>query len=467
MAALSTVSVKFVAIGLTTQLAGSYNSAYGFLQLFAILADFGLYAVSVREVSQAKDPKRVLGALLVLRCAIMTISLGSALIIVWLMPAWSGTPLPMGVTIAALVPFFTLLSGVLRTIFQITYNMHLVFIAEVTQRVISTGLMSIPILLGVRHSTSIVVYHQLLLAGGMGAVVLFALSVVFAFHLLPVQLCFDRTLLKRILRASLPYGVAYVCVALYRQFDLTMIALLHPDFQLQNAYYGFAGRITEMTYLVPTFLLNSILPILSKRHANGERTQQLLGKTLLSILIIGSLAALFSALWARPIMQLLTTDAYLSTPTHPGADTALSMLSIPQLLNGMVLYSFYVLLTLHEWRALVRTMLLGVVLSIGMNIWLIPHHGFVGAAMTSITVHAFLVVLLLPQALRRMSIVLPWQLLLRWLGFSATVRALLFLVAPLLTHEWKTVLAILLILPSIAAMFVGFRLHRSLIGSFD
>ena len=61
MAALSILTVKFVAIGLTKELAGSYNSAYGYLQLFGILADFGLYAVSVREVSKTKDPSKILG----------------------------------------------------------------------------------------------------------------------------------------------------------------------------------------------------------------------------------------------------------------------------------------------------------------------------------------------------------------------------------------------------------------------
>ncbi len=53
MAALSILTTKFVAIGLSQELAGHYNTAYGYLQLFGILADFGLYAVAVREVSQA------------------------------------------------------------------------------------------------------------------------------------------------------------------------------------------------------------------------------------------------------------------------------------------------------------------------------------------------------------------------------------------------------------------------------
>ena len=153
MAAMSAVSVKFVAIGLSKELAGAYNSAYGFLQLFAILADFGLYAVSVREVSRATDRERVLGALLVLRCCITVVSLGMAVMIAWIVPSWQGTVLPMGITIAAFVPFFTLLAGVLRTTFQITYSMQYVFIAEVLQRVLTMSLMGFMIFYGIRGST--------------------------------------------------------------------------------------------------------------------------------------------------------------------------------------------------------------------------------------------------------------------------------------------------------------------------
>ena len=42
----------------------------------------------------------------------------------------------LGVTIALFVPFFTLLAGMLRTIFQVQYQMHYVFIAEVVGKVV-------------------------------------------------------------------------------------------------------------------------------------------------------------------------------------------------------------------------------------------------------------------------------------------------------------------------------------------
>lgn len=444
MALLSTVSVKFVAMGLSQQLAGAYNSAYGYLQLFAILADFGLYAVSVREVSTANNPEKVFGALIILRSVITLLSLGSALAIAWMIPAWVGSPLRIGISIAALVPFFTLLAGVLRTIFQVRYRMHLVFIAEVAQRILTAGLMAAIILTGVRASTDIRVYEYFLLVGAAGALLLFILSAIFTVRLMRIRLTFDRGLLHSLLKKSMPYGVAFLCIALYRQFDLTMIALLRDDYAIQNAAYGFASRISEMTYLIPTFLLNSTLPILSDRHDRGQPTASLLGKTLLIILLLGSVSAIFSLFWARPIMRLLTTPLYLATSGHPGADTALQLLSAPMFLNGLVLFSFYTLLTKHVWRSLVIRMLLAVVLSVSLNLWRIPVSGFVGAIQTSTIVHLFLVTTLLPCALRVLPATFPISSAVRWIGFSLVLTLMLWLAAPMLTSILSIVIGLIL-----------------------
>lgn len=462
MAVLSAASVKFVALGLSKELAGSYNSAYGYLQLFAILADFGLYAVSVREVSRTQEKERVLGSLLVLRVIIMTIALGSGLMIAWLVPSWSGTQLRIGITIAALVPFFTLLAGVLRTVFQIHFAMHFVFIAEVTQRVVTVGLMALIILAGVRMSSDHFVYQQFLWVGAVSAFVLFVLSTIFAYRLMPVRPVFDPTLLKKLFFQAAPYGAAFLCIALYRQFDLTLIALLREDFAIQNAEYGFAQRISEMTFLVPTFLLNSTLPILSERHAKGEPTDVLLGRTFLAILMICSIASLFAFFWARPLMQLLTTDAYLSNVDGPGSDTALKLLSIPMFLNGIVLYSFYTLLTEHRWKPLVGTMALGVLLSLSLNIFLIPRLGFVGAISSSTMVHLFLALALFPQAQRALPALLHTKHLFLLILGTVVFGAWILFLAPFLTSNFTTVLgALVALLPLAFGFGIFWRMKKA------
>lgn len=463
MAALSILTVKFVAIGLTKELAGNYNSAYGYLQLFGILADFGLYAVSVREVSRAKDKSEVLGALIVLRILILAVSLGAALLFVWLMPQWQGTPLPMSVLIASLVPFFTLLAGIIRTVFQVCYKMQYVFIAEVTQRVITTGLIGAFILLNVRQSTDLQHLHMMLFFGGVGAFVLFAISLFYADRLIAVRPAIRPDLIVELAKKAAPFGIAYLCLAFYRQFDLTMIALLRPDFELQNAYYGFVVRMADMGFLLPTFLLNSILPVLSESDARGEDTKQLLGKTVTAILLIGITAFLFAFLWSRPLIQLLTTEQYLSTAARAGSDTALHLIAVTFLLNGIILYAFYVLLNRHVWKRLTLSLFAAALLSLGLNFLLIPQYGFVGAAYTAIVVHIVLAVILAPQALSVMPIHISRSLLGKT-GIYATGLAMgLGLFRPVMTNEPATIIGLVAMTVLMGSLVWVLKLHKSLL----
>lgn len=449
MAALSIITTKFVAMGLSKEFAGFYNTAYGYLQLFGILADFGLYAVAVREVSRAPahgavhghNRENVLGALIVLRLLILAVSLGSALLVAWLTPHWRGTPLPLGITVAAFVPALTLAAGIVRTVFQVEHRMQYVFIAEVTQRVITVALTGLFLAAGVRESGDERVYLAFLVIGGLGALELLITSLAFARKFFRLRPRWDTALLKHLFLQAAPYGLAFLCTALYRQFDITLIARLRPyDFELQNAYYGFVQRMLDMAYLLPTFLLNSALPALAHRDGRGEDTRSLLGKVLLAILLLSSVNFLFAFLWPRPLVALLVTKTYLSTAAHPGSDTALHLLAASMFWNGIVVYGFYVLLTRHRWKPLVSTLALGVVLSLFLNINLIPSLGFVGAAITSIVVHTVLALLLLPQALRTMPVRLTLDAIGRWLLFSLFLAIALFLLHPFATAPLRTIL---------------------------
>lgn len=460
MAALSIVTVKFVAVGLSQELAGNYNSAYGFLQLFGILADFGLYAVAVREVARAVDRPKVLGTLLMLRCCILLLSLATALLFVWILPSWRSTPFPLSVTIASFVPFFTLLAGILRTTFQVYYRMHYVFIAEVAQRIITTGLIGLFILFGIRQSNDIRILFAMLGIGGIGALVLLLLSIVFSKKLMTIRLTLDWKLMKTLFLRAAPFGLAYLCIAFSRQFDITMIALLRDDFQIQNAYYGFVVRMSDMGFILPTYLLNSMLPTLSKEDANGGNPRVLLGKTLFAVILIGSVAFLFSALWAKPITALLTTDAYLSTAATPGSDTALRLLSIPLFLNGIILYAFYVLLHRHSWRTLTAALICGCVFSLFLNLILIPTYGFLGAAWTSVLVHIILAAVLLPLSLRTMSPVIPAQFITQWMLFVVGLGMTLWILSPFLINELRTIFGLMLVTTVMMGMGFGLKMHR-------
>lgn len=461
MAALSIVTVKCVAMGLSTELAGTYNTAYGFLQIFGILADFGLYAVAVRELSKVtgQERERVLGSLLVLRLIILLLSLATALVVAWVIPAWQGSPLPIAISVAAFVPFFTLLAGMLRTVFQVHYKMQFVFIAEVSQRILALSIIAVPLILGLRQSADENYLLLFLLAGGLGAALLLLISIFAAVRFMTIRPHWDGPMLLRLLGQAAPYGIAYLCTTLYRQTDVTLIGLLRSDYAIQNAMYGFVQRALDMGYLFPTFLLNSTLPMISELRAKGKDSAPLLGKTLFAIVLLCGTIFLFAFLWSRPLMRLLTTEDYLSTAATPGSDTALHLLSLPMFMNGLILFSFYTLLAAHRWKPLVSVLAGGALLSVIVNLTLIPTLGFVGASYTSMIVHTALAVVLLPFALRTLRCTIDAQTILRGVGYLAIVALILYTLSPMLTNDIATAICLTIagILLLITAELTGIR----------
>jgi O-antigen/teichoic acid export membrane protein len=202
---------------------------------------------------------------------------------------------------------------------------------------------------------------------------------------------------------------------------------------------------------------------LSERDHKGEDTRALLGKTFIAILLIGVVAFLFAALWSRPLIALLTTPQYLSTAMRPGSDTALRLVSIPFLLNGVILYSFYVLLNRHVWKRLTLSLFFAAVVSLSLNFILIPIHGFVGAAYTSIVVHVLLAAMLLPQALKEMPMRLDRNLIRQLALFGLILGLGLSLFRPILVNELSTVIGLIAMTVLMGTLAWTLRLHKSLL----
>lgn len=445
MAALSIVTVKLVAVGLTRELAGTYNSAYGYLQFFGILADAGLYAVAVRELSRAKDEGQTLGTLVLLRLIVTAAVFAAAVGIAWSIPNWRESPLSIAITIAAFVPVFTLLAGIQRSVFQTHYRMRSVFVAEVLQRILTAGLIGATVALGVRQSADPRTAWWFLLVGSVGAFVLLTVSSLLARRIVRIRATWDPATMKRLLALALPFGLAYLCMALYRNMDVTLIALLRPDFETQNALYGFALRANEMAFLIPTFLLNSTLPLVSRRLAAGEDVSGLARRTFVTVMLLSLTAGLTAMVWARPLMQLLTTERYLSTSGAPGSDTALFLLGPSMILNGIVLFCFYALLSLGDARRLTWSLAGAALVSQALNIFLIPEFGFVGAAVTSIVVHLLIALLLLTTTLAKLRLSEASLERGRLFAYALLLTIALLMIRPLLAAEWMTGIGILVL----------------------
>jgi O-antigen/teichoic acid export membrane protein len=187
--------------------------------------------------------------------------------------------------------------------------------------------------------------------------------------------------LRRLVRAAWPLVLSGLAVAVYLRIDVVMLrSLLGSD---SAGIYAAAVRISELGYFVPVLLAGSVLPALLRSRAQGDaaygrRLQQFYD---LNAALAYGLAAV-TALAAGPVIRL----AY-------GADFAPAV----PVLTWHAWSSVFVFLGVARSQFLVNENLgvfyfastaAGAVANIGLNLWLIPRAGAVGAAQATLISYA-------------------------------------------------------------------------------
>jgi O-antigen/teichoic acid export membrane protein len=89
-------------------------------------------------------------------------------------------------------------------------------------------------------------------------------------------------------------------------------------------------------------------------------------------------------LWADPVVRLLYGERYLAAAPAVMLIVVMSALCVLNLLNS------YVLLSLQVVRFAIWITGAAAVLSVSLNLWLVPTHGFLAAALVAVLAEAFM-----------------------------------------------------------------------------
>ncbi len=236
-------------------------------------------------------------------------------------------------------------------------------------------------------------------------------------------------------RKSLPFALAFVITTLYFKIDVPL--LLHFKGFTQVGWYGFATRPIESLLFVPVTILNVAFPVLAVYHTESrERLLNATGrfyKTLFGLgwpISVGTfiLAPGINGLFDRSgrfeeaalALQVLGAGIFLMFVTN-------AFIAALNAMDRQVLFT---------WAALVS-----LVVNVGLNLFLIPAYGYLGAAWaTNLTEFALLVTgwLMVRRVLGPVPVFrLVWRILLAGLLMGAVLY--FFRTA----HGWQVLLAIL------------------------
>src|SRR3990167_1808204 len=160
-ALISVVIVKLITNFLSVEGYGQYVSVYEFLAFFGIIADLGLFTIAVREMAKNEQPSEfILGNILSMRTLFSVGAMGLAILVAFIVPQYQGTYIPIGVAIASISVFFSILNGTVSSVLQIHLKMQYPTIALVVGKIVSVGYM-IYVILVAFQAPSAEAFYQL------------------------------------------------------------------------------------------------------------------------------------------------------------------------------------------------------------------------------------------------------------------------------------------------------------------
>ena len=368
----SLLFVIVVARGLGTVEYGYFNFAVSFIPLFLIVGAWGLDNIFFRELAQHRDElSRYYSSGLAVR-----VLLGAGALIVGL----GAGPffIPAGDAFVALILvgvalFLDELSSFVSTVFRAFEMMRYRAFRIMVNRILTTTLA----LVAVAFDGDLVLICAMYMAGSFGALVYswWALRRHFPTidHRSP-----DRSIMRSLVRDGMPLALAGALnMAVFRIDALMLQAIKGP---VQVAFYGVAYRFLDSFMFIAWSFGNVALPRIARSESEGqERTFEISLALIVTAYLPLAIAAFFLG---NEMVALAFGDRYRA------AGHAVFWLMAAGVFYGAAYLGRMACIAIGRTSAIARLGAAALVVNVIGNSFLIPAHGFEGAAVMTMATSA-------------------------------------------------------------------------------
>ncbi|MBI2417060.1 MAG: flippase [Ignavibacteriales bacterium] len=345
---------------------GLLSYAISLVGLFTALATLGLESIVVREL--VKNPEKrdeLLGSVFAMRLASGVIALVS-LAVLLLFTGDDTRTIIIALIIGGGLIFQSL--SVIENYFQSKVLAKYSSLVQISNLVITGGL---KIYLMVVHANLVWFAVATFLESSLLAV---GFLIVFKMqYLSPSTWRFNKDAALKLLKDAWPLILSGIVIMIYMKIAQVFIKNMLDE--TQNGYYATAVRLTEAWYFIPMAITASLFPaIVSAKNVSEELYRSRLQKLYDVLAWISIGLAIPVTFLAAPVMEFLFGPKYL--PAAPVL-TVYIWAGVPTFLG--VANSQYLIAENLTRMSFYRT-LLGMIVNVLLNIYVIPRWGIVGSA---------------------------------------------------------------------------------------
>lgn len=350
---------------------GTFNFAYSFGLLAAMLMDIGINYMIVREISRKKEATSgyLVNAILI-KAFFSAIAFVLVFISLGLMGKGSQTSL-----VVYLLCIFAFARSFTELVFSV-FKAHERMYYEASIKIISLLALLAGGIVVLMHYRSIV---------ALAAV--FALTEVLSFiaGILIVHFSFDRLVVKidkgiciEIVKKALPFTLSLVSGAIYFNIAAILLSIMKDDAAV--GAYSAAYNLTMALLFIPGMYSYAIYPIFSRDYnSQKDKVKFIYERSLKYLLILGMPITIGLFLLSRKIILFIYGTEYF----YP------SIIAL-QILVWLVAFKFagyitgVLLSSINRQRLRMYAQVVTAVASIILNLLLIPPYGFAGAAVATV-----------------------------------------------------------------------------------
>lgn len=393
MALLGIAVVKICTNYLSVKDYGEYVMIYEFLAFFGIAADLGLFTIAVKEMSKDESQTtKIIGNVLSLRTILVVLTMLGATITVFFIPSYQNTHIPLGVAIASITIFLTIVNGTISSVLQSRLKMEYASIAMVLGKAASVAVMIYVAVFGFPENKEMG-FFMLIGAGIVGNLVMTLITDHYVRKITKLEYRFDFDVWKNVFIQALPYGLALILNTVYFRVNSLFISFIRG--QEEVGIYAVAMRMLEQLTVLPLYFMNSVLPVLTKSLENKTDKYKSIIKYSFDFLAAMAVPmAVGGIVLATQIIRIVSNAKYLTRIEDGfyGSDIALKILVLAVLFQFLNILFAFILVALGKQIKLLYINGACVLFNILVNAIVVPIYGFRGAAATSVLSELFILI---------------------------------------------------------------------------
>lgn len=354
---------------------GLMNYVISYVALFQVLASFGLDNIEIREESKASDKRDIIiGTAFTLKCIFALVAMAVVMITALLFEADGFTKAMICMySLSMLLNSF----GVIRNHFtSLVWNEYVVK-TEISRTIIGAIIKVVLLLL---HAPlfwfiAATLFDVLLVASGY--------CVAYTKKIDKISLWrFDKEWAIYLIKQSFPLLLSGAAVIIYQRIDQVMIGNMIDKASVGQ--FSVASKFVEILIFIPTIMSQTITPILvrirEKSQEEYERKAQLfMNVTVWVCLLMAIFVSVFS-FWL--IRYTFGSDYLLAVPVLQIMAFKIVGMALSNTAGQMII------IEKMQKYAFIRN-LLGCIVCVLLNLWLIPIYGIVGSAIVTIITTMF------------------------------------------------------------------------------